>query len=100
LDNISELELAYIAGFIDGDGFITISRHHGTSTYNGEPIYYVMVGASQREPEILEWIKSKVGGSIRPWSQNGHKQHRWNMFNRKAMELCFRLEPYSISKKL
>ena len=51
-------EKAYIAGFFDREGHVSITHLKNT------PTYQCRVGFTNTDRLILEWIKSKVGGSI------------------------------------
>jgi hypothetical protein len=64
-------ELAWIAGFLDGEGFIIASKQHGN--------LYLLVGANQVEPEALRRIsrvtKTKVCGPYQPPSKQKSKPY-------------------------
>ena len=49
---------AYMAGFFDGEGCVTISRPHSRSNYQLE----VNIGNTNRE--VLEWIQRNYGGRL------------------------------------
>lgn len=57
--NPSQMDLAYIAGFFDGEGCVT-SRKQPKQKY-----HYVKVNISQKDPAILLWIQEFYGGRIR-----------------------------------
>lgn len=53
----NDKELAYIAGFVDGEGCITISKSRHHTKNNGVKTYFrATLNISQKNPEILEWI--------------------------------------------
>ena len=86
-----ETDLAYIAGFVDGEGHILIlSANTGTS-------FVAQLGISNTNVEILEWIQEIFGGYIYDKQKvKGRKQGyqiRWNRRNR-VKEILTLLLPY------
>ena len=59
----SELELAWAAGFFDGEGHISARRTKRRSTENGEPRYgrVLQFRVTQKYPEVLERFQAAVG---------------------------------------
>jgi len=72
-------DIAYLAGFIDGEGCITVRISPGTKhhkTWN--PSVYASVTISQVDPRTLQWIQARWGGSIRKLSRNrGNERTAW-----------------------
>lgn len=60
MKNYTNEDLAYLAGFIDGDGSIFIAKH----TQNGISNYEPRISISNGCKTTLEWIKNKFGGNI------------------------------------
>lgn len=98
--------LAWAAGFIDGDGFITIQRRNqkvGDKTYES---LYLRVGACQSSKVPLEELKKIFGGSIRgknngpnPLGYDRKPQWVWTLSTNSAKEALVCLLPYLIHKK-
>jgi len=98
--------LAWAAGFIDGDGFITIQNRKSTvngKTYSGT---YLRVGACQAKQDVLLELQSLFGGSIRPKNSgpnregyNRKPQWNWTLSTQEASEALKRLLPFMIHKK-
>jgi len=64
------LEASYLAGIIDGEGTITLTKLH--SKENRRPI----ISIASTDIELLEYIKSIIGGNItkkRNYSPTKHK---------------------------
>lgn len=84
-------DAAYIAGFIDGEGSITlVKRPSGTVT--------LRVFASNCHKETLEWLKTTTGvGSVTP-HQRGNAKHApswyWNCAANAAETLLRQIRPY------
>ena len=53
-------DAAYIAGFFDGEGCVTIVRRRPKPTAS----YWLLVGLTNTDLQILLWIQSIVGGKI------------------------------------
>ena len=53
-----EVEKAYIAGIVDGEGTVTLMKHHKNETH------IPFVGIANNNLKLLKWIKSIVGGNI------------------------------------
>jgi hypothetical protein len=63
----TESDRAYAAGFIDGEGCITVRVSAGTKhvpTWN--PSMYASLTVSQVDPRPLQWFQERWGGSLRP----------------------------------
>jgi len=76
----SETDKAYVAGFFDGDGHVSImlyGNHHS-----------IGVGISQKTRGILDWIQEAYGGKIykcsaRPYEDSIHlypTKHQWVIY--------------------
>lgn len=55
---MEEVEKAYLAGIVDGEGTVTLMKHHKNET----PIPFVSV--ANNNYELLSWIKALAGGNI------------------------------------
>jgi len=61
---------AYIAGFFDGEGSITIAKsHRGTS-----PIYWLVVCLTNKNLAVLQWVQTLYGGRL---STKPRRSTRW-----------------------
>lgn len=99
--NITDVDLAYIAGFFDGEGSVTISSKGGCTG--------VAVSITSTDDKILSWIQSILGGNV--YNQSYHNKLEWNVGGRNvnkwattyrlmwtnrfdAMNVILLLEPY------
>lgn len=55
---MDEVEKAYLAGIVDGEGTVTLMKHHKNETH------IPFVGIANNNLRLLQWIKSIVGGNI------------------------------------
>lgn len=98
--------LAWAAGFLDGDGYITIQDRK--SKINGKEYtgYYVRVGACQANKSPLLELLSLFGGAIREKNSgpnregyNRKQQWVWTLSTSQAKEALSQLIPFLIHKK-
>lgn len=98
--------LAWAAGFIDGDGFITIQNRK--STVNGKEYkgQYLRLGCCQASENPLKELQAIFGGSIRvknsgPNRENYNRkiQYVWTLSTLQAAEAIKQLLPFLIHKK-
>lgn len=98
--------LAWAAGFIDGDGFITIQNRKSVvngKTYSGT---YLRVGACQAMEAPLKELQTLFGGSIRPKNSgpnregyNRKPQWIWALSTQQAADAIQQLLPFLIHKR-
>ena len=93
---INREDLAYAAGFFDGEGSVGIKMHKGKRGLFHTP--YATV--SQVRPEVLIWMRELFGGSIR-FNEQGGKNGIWalQLSARKALNMLRALLPFLKVKK-
>jgi hypothetical protein len=109
-------QLAWAAGFIDGEGYIGIQRKLDRNRWRKEPTevrgiaapfirlatYKLKVSVSQRNREALEFIQDLFGGTIRQTyttTQPGTVYHSLELSSLKALRLLEGIYPYLINKR-
>lgn len=83
---------AYVAGIIDGEGTITLTRLYKNARWK-TPI----VSVSSTTQEILEFLRGLYGGPIvkHKTYQPHHKQSwSWRLERRRAIQLCEDILPF------
>lgn len=90
-------KLAYIAGIIDGEGMVVARR------YAGSPSYQLVVGISNTNKDVLDFIGSFYGFG-KPFAINKQSKSRrpaWNYLavSNKAKEILESVLPYLIIKR-
>ena len=69
---LNEAGWGYLAGFLDGEGYITIRRANRGTRKN--PAYRLVVGFTSTYLPVLEWIQSAFSaGCINPKTRYGQK---------------------------
>lgn len=71
VEQLSDIDKAYIAGLVDGEGSIMITKQMPTSRVSGNvtPQYMFRVSVSNTHKGVLDWLHSKCGGEL---TDNGY----------------------------
>jgi hypothetical protein len=100
LSKLSEAEKGYLAGIIDGEGCIRLSR---SKTKRGTPTYHIQVIISNTSLTLMNWLVAKVGGrSYKGSKGEDHWRERycWAMpGNKRAITFLKEITPYLVIKK-
>lgn len=103
MNKFTETELAYLAGFFDGEGCINISRSVKKTKPHHSPGYSLQVVISQNDHDLLaEWQAKMNLGSIqcRDMSEVGYGiTYAWHITAKQAMGFLRTLLPYLRLKK-
>lgn len=103
IKQLTETEKAYIAGFLDADGCVGISRNKSRSkAYEWDYALRVMIINS--DFEFIKWLKEKTGigtayESKKAFKPNWSPVHRWQATADKGRQILEQLLPYLIVKK-
>lgn len=99
----SVAEAAYLAGIIDGEGSICISKSPGK---NGRSIcYQAFIGVSNTEKGLIDWLHSTFGGTHTQYTPkqtpSNSRKHvwRWQVTGRNIDYICELILPYSTIKQ-
>ena len=103
---LTETQKAYIAGFMDGEGTITISKARNKAKtahikeFNLRP--FIILGNSNKE--VVEWLCDTTGlgmiyGGGKPFKKHWSVIWRWQVTSNQARELLNDILPYLIVKK-
>lgn len=88
-------DAAYIAGFLDGEGYISIRRSNRTKCQN--PAYRLVIGFTNTNRAILDWIKKIAGGGcINPKSRRkAQHSEAWELtIHTKDIQIMILAETY------
>lgn len=103
--SLSEHEIGYLAGIMDGEGSIHISRPISRAKDCKSPIYQTYISVTNTEIKLLEWINERIGGIIRsiPTDKKSNVIRkpiwRWYCPIVRLTEFCKLVIPYSIIKR-
>jgi hypothetical protein len=94
---LSVTEAAYLAGLIDGEGTVTLSRKHA------DDMRQLVVSICNTELPILQFALVSVGAgkvtSKRAAKANHSPSYAYAIWNRQALALLAQVEPYMHSYK-
>lgn len=102
---LSPEQAAYIAGIIDGEGYVTVIKvydHHGTVGVLG---YRPYIGVSNTNRDLLLWLQDVTGfGSIKISTRGKHEKNsrtawKWGIWSLQAKQVLEAALPYLIIKK-
>lgn len=94
---IRKVDLAWAAGFLDGEGSLLIQN----AKRNGVRYYWIMVSAPQVSPEPLIKLQMMFGGAIHHRRSRPEKWadfYEWHIGNRQAASMLRRVLPYLLVK--
>lgn len=97
---VDSLKLSYLAGVIDSDGCIAISKY-GDTGGNRSPRYVIDVTVVNTSLRLMNWLVENFGGfySERKRVSPNHKRtYSWKYTNSKAVTLLTLIEPYLVEK--
>jgi len=105
--NPTVTQTAYLAGVIDSDGCIAVSKmHEGMKSYSNfrykNPRYVLTLNITNTSEELMEWLLREFGGNCK--ARRKEKAHHkitygWHYNNGKAAEILKLVEPYLIVRK-
>ena len=95
-------DTAWAAGFVDGEGWITIQRRStkiNNKVYNG---HYLRIGVNHVAPEPLHELQRIFGGKLRLSTRvvgNRKPRWTWTLSTASAAEALKRMMPYFKNKQ-
>jgi len=85
-------EAAYLAGLIDGEGTISLSRRHANERRQ------LVVSISSTEPELVDWAASTTGVGKITRKRTSSDKHApgltYSVSNRQALAVLRQVQPY------
>lgn len=91
---MKEIDLAYIAGFIDGEGCIGVLKRQRK---HYSPEYHIYVSVGQNDGNIMDILYSYFGGAIHHVKRDG--SYMWNVSYEMAYKTLKQIYPYLKYKK-
>lgn len=96
--NLTQYELAYIAGFLEGDGSFQIMKYKSKTC---GIVYEYRISAYNTKEAVISWFHERVGGyyaKVKTSERNKQPFH-WNIKNQEAIKLAELIYPYMLTKK-
>lgn len=96
---LSDIELAYIAGIIDGEGCVGIHKCPDKRGYSR--LHYLYLCISNNNPIVIDYFQSKLGGNItkRKSHPEWNPNYKWFIRSGKAEEVLSIVLPFLLIKK-
>lgn len=102
---LSEHEIGYLAGIMDGEGTIHISRPISRNTDCKSGIYQTYIAVTNTEITLLNWLQERIGGIIRsiPTDKKSNVIRkpiwRWYCPIVRITDFCKLMIPHSVIKR-
>ena len=99
---MNKLTAAYLAGFIDGEGYIGIMKMRNQAVAKGY-VYLRVLKIASTDKRIIDWLCKSFGGSteVRIWdeSSNNKDAYCWQLRGKKLEPFLRKTYPYLKMKK-
>lgn len=104
MNNISQLDWARLAAYIDGEGCIFIHRQKQYSQKaksNWKPHYIVQVTVTNTDPRLIVWLRGNFGGFIVSQEKSGkcRTYFKWTAHSKACADILTNCLPYFIIKR-
>ena len=101
---MKDTELAYIAGIVDGEGYIGAEQiNPGKSGgYQRRMRWHIRVGVGITDKEVVDYLKDKLGGSVHVRNRQSDRWktcYYWRVTAGNAKQVLLSLMPYLKIKK-
>lgn len=98
---MSKLTAAYVAGFVDGEGYIGIIKDSRKITFRRTDHYEAVIKIANTNKEIIFWFKESFGGNIhlRKFLGNPKDAYCWTLAGEKIVPILDSIIPYLKIKK-
>ena len=96
MNKLTEPDKAYLAGFFDGEGCISISKFQGKN--NRTPVYQLQVAVSQKSNVLVDLCQMSGLGTIFHNPIQG--VYQWRLSPREGAELLEAIYPYLRNKSV
>ena len=93
---VSDTEIAYSAGMLDGEGSIALTRNHPSRWPSPQ------VSVSTTDAEVLEWLKQRFGGVIvhkRTYAPHHKAAYDWKLTDRKALAFLTQVRQFLVIER-
>lgn len=89
-------DLAYVAGIVDGEGYIGISADHRNRYNSNRPCWRLRVSVTNTNEWLMQYLKFSFGGSISIKGGKGNKKpcYDWVLNRGHAAEFLKLILPY------
>lgn len=103
MSSTSQLDIAWAAGFIDGEGCIALCHHRQRTKGRDYECFVLRLSVANTDLRSLQRLKSMFGGSINSASRKGRPNHKpcwtWYCTSAKAQNALEILLPHLFGKR-
>ena len=94
---MTNTELAYLAGLIDGEGTIYLYRDNKAAKDHG---YRAYLEIGNRDPKMVMWLQARLGGRVYEQNRRGNRARcfSWRLMGVAAITVLEQALPYLITK--
>lgn len=92
---ITDAELAYTAGIVDGEGSVSIIKQDRNRP---SPSLSLVVSIANNNAELFSFLQKRFGGRTN-FSNRWHKTYQWKLQAAKAQEFLQLILPYLLLKR-
>lgn len=98
---MSKSTAAYIAGFVDGEGYIGIISDERRTNHRRTTSYTCVLKIANTNKEIIDWFHRSYGGTIhdREMKENQKHAYCWTLAGPKLVPFLEKIHPYLKIKK-
>lgn len=103
MNRMKQIDLAYMAGIMDGEGLICIVPIRRKDCADNVPAYRLMIRLSLCNEWLCRWFKMCWGGSVYTAKHSNyperHQIWEWSVSNQQAYRFLIVIKPYLILKR-
>ncbi len=91
-----DTELAYAAGFFDGEGSISLVRQNNNRSHS------LQVAVASNDYEVLQWFQKRFGGTIvtkQPRKPTHSVSYDWRLTDRRALAFLQLIRRYLVIER-
>lgn len=94
---MKKTEAAYLAGIVDGEGSISMTRVGGKRRH---AYWRIVLVVSNCDRELIEWLEQWGGATMYDMNRGPNKrpQHRWTIVGNALREMLPKIQPFLIIK--
>lgn len=98
---MKEIQKAYLAGIVDGEGCISINKTRNKSVRHKHPYYQVRLRVAMTTYEPIQSIQTWCGGIVSLTKRKGSRKpiYEWLLLNDKAINVLKLIKPYLLLKQ-
>lgn len=98
---MSKQTAAYIAGFIDGEGYIGIITDKNRINFRRNDSYKTVLKIANTNKDIIQWFKNSFGGYLehRTMKENQKDAYCWTIEGKNLQPFLDKVSPYLRIKK-